>query len=73
MTAALQPFTQYITDLANGQLDNYFNSTQPGTLATNPDLKLLNRPILLLHSLGNYPDDARLPGLFQTDTVFVSF
>jgi len=73
MTAALQPFNRYITDLANGQLDDYFNSTQTGTLVTNPDLKLLNGPILLLHSLGNYPDDARLPRLFQTDTVFVSF
>jgi len=69
MSAALLPFTQYITDLANGKLDSYFNSTQPGTSTT----ELSKGPILLLHSLGNYPDDARLKKLFKPDTVFVSF
>ena len=63
MNTALRPFTQYITNLANGQLDYYFDTT----------LGPLKSPILLLHSLGNYPKDARLAGLFKLDTVFVCF
>jgi hypothetical protein len=71
MTAALQPFAQYITDLADGKFDSYFHSIEPGTLATKSDIKLPNRPILLLHSLGKYADDPRLARLFRSDTVFV--
>jgi hypothetical protein len=73
MTAALQPFAQYITDLPNGKFDSYFNSIEPGTLGTKPNIQLPNKPILLLHSLGNSPDDPRLARLFRSDTVFVSF
>jgi len=71
MTAAFQPFAQYITDLADGKFDSYFNSVKRGTLATQSDIKLPNTPILLLHSLGNYADDPRLAKLFISDTVFI--
>ena len=70
MNTALQPFAQYISNLAKGQFDGYFNSSQPGPLV---DVELQKSPILLLHSLGSCPDDPRLAGLFKPDTVFVSF
>ena len=73
MTEALQPFVQYMTDLANGKLDSYFDSIEPGTLATMSDTERPNRPVLLLHSLGNNQNDPRLARLFKSDTVFVSF
>jgi hypothetical protein len=73
MTAALKPFTEYLTALAIGQLDIYFNSTKDVTLATNLGIKPRNGPMLLLHDLGKYPDDSRLTKLFIPDTVFVCF
>jgi len=73
MTAALQPFVQYITDLADGKFDDYFDSIAPGSLGTKSVMTLPNRPILLLHSLGNNKDDPRLAKLFRSDVVFVSF
>jgi hypothetical protein len=72
MVSALEPFTEYMTKLANGQLDTYFKSIQPERV-TGLGVDLPNGPMLLLHSLGDYPDDARLPKLFRCDTVFASF
>jgi hypothetical protein len=73
MTTALQPFVQYLTDLAEGKFDGYFDSVEPRSLATKSDVMPPNRPILLLHSLGNNKNDPRLARLFRSDTVFVSF
>jgi len=73
MTAALQPFVQYITDLPDGNFDGYFDFIEPGSLATKFDMTPPNRPILLLYSLGNNKIDPRLARLFRSDTVFVSF
>jgi len=69
MVSALEPFNEYMTQLANGQLDTYFKSIQPeGVAGLSVDLP--KGPMLLLHSLGDYPDDVRLPKLFRSDTVF---
>jgi len=59
MTEAFQPFVQYITDLADGKFDGYFDSIEP--------------PKLLLHSLENNQKDPQLTRLFRSDTVFASF
>jgi hypothetical protein len=72
MVSALEPFTEYMTKLANGQLDTYLKSVQTEGV-TGLGIDLPNEPMLLLHSLGDYPDDARLPKLFRSDTVFASF
>ena len=70
MQGALQPFTQYMSDLAEGKFDKYFDPTQLEPWDTH--LELPSGPLLLLHDLGNYPDDARLTGIFKSETVFVS-
>ena len=73
MAAALEPFNDYMTYLATGKLDKYFNSTELTAFTTDLKVTLPDRPMLLLHNLGNYPDDERLTGLFQPDTVFGFF
>ena len=73
MTEALQCFVPYLTDLASGKFDGYFDSIELGAFSAKPNITLPNSPILLLHSLGNYPDDPRLARLFKLDTVFVVF
>ena len=72
MQRALQPFTRYMIDLAEGKLDKYFDSTQLEPWGTHLGVTLPSGPLLLLHDLGNYPDDARLPRIFKSETVFVS-
>ena len=72
MSNALKPFDQYIQYLADGTLDCYVNSTPP--MASSPDLLDVRLPKsnnLLLHDLGNHPDEARLHALFKHDIVFV--
>jgi hypothetical protein len=71
MAAALEPFNEYMTYLASGKLDTYFNSTEPAAFTTDLKVTLPTRPMLLLHNLGNYPHDVRLAELFKSDTVFV--
>ena len=73
MAAALKPFNDYMTYLATGKLDTYFNSTELAAFATDLKVSLPDRPMLLLHNLGNYPHDVRLTELFNPDTVFVFF
>ena len=73
MAAALEPFNDYMTYLASGKLDIYFNSTEPAAFTTDLKVKLPSRPMLLLHNLGNYSHDVRLTELFKPDTVFVFF
>jgi len=71
MSSALLPFNEYLKNLATGQLDIYFESIQPEGI-TDLGVTLPSGPMLLLHSLGESPDDARLPNLFRNDTVFAS-
>ena len=52
MLAALEPFTQYITYLAKGKLDEYFNSIRPEDLVTDLKVELATQPMLLLRDLG---------------------
>ena len=75
MTCAFEPFTKYISYLANGKLDGYFDSIKPEDLVTDLEVQLPSHPMLLLHHLGNYPDDERIQHLFRRDrdTVFVFF
>jgi len=73
MAAALEPFTKYITYLAEGKLDGYFNSVRPEDLVTDLGVMLPTRPVLLLHDLGKYSDKEKMKKLFVSDTVFVSF
>ena len=40
MNAAFEPFTKYITYLAEGKLDGYFDSIQPEKLATDLEVEL---------------------------------
>jgi len=70
MSAALEPFHQYIQSLAEGKLDCYFNSMPPMDI---PDLgvQFPKANNLLLHDLGNHPDEARLRCLFETETTSV--
>jgi len=70
MTEAFQPFVQYITDLADGKFDGYFDSIEPRSLATKSDIE---PPKLLFHSLGNNQKDPQLTRLFRSDIVFASF
>ena len=72
MLTALKPFTQYMTYLAEGKLDGYFNSTRPEDLVTDLKVALPTRPMLLLHDLGRYSNGEQIDGLFVPDTVFVS-
>ena len=71
MHSALFPFNKYLKKLATRQLDVYFESIQPEGI-TDLDVTLPTRPMLLLHSLGESPDDARLQNLFRNDKVFAS-
>ena len=73
MLTALKPFTQYITYLAEGGLDRYFDSTRREDFVTVLDVKLPTQPMLLLHDLGKSSNMERINDLFVTDTVFVSF
>jgi len=72
MLTALKPFTQYMTYLAEGKLDGYFNSIQPEDLVTDLNVVLPTRPMLLLHDLGGHSNREQIDGLFVPDTVFVS-
>lgn len=69
MLTAFQPFTQYITYLAKGGLDRYFDSTRPEDFITDPDVGLPTHPMLLLHNLGRSSDMERIKQLFVADTV----
>ena len=73
MEEALQPFTRYMSDLAEGKLDKYFDPTALKPLVTHLGVTLPSGPILLLHDLGSNPEDTRLTGVFRHDTVFVFF
>jgi hypothetical protein len=73
MLTALEPFTQYITYLAEGKLDGYFNSIRPEDLVTDLRVKLPMQPMLLLHDLGKYTNREKIEHLFVCDTVFVVF
>jgi len=73
MAAALKPFNDYMTYLATGKLDIYFDCTKSADIVTDLKVTLPDRPMLLLHDLGNYPHDVRLTRLFKPDTVFVFF
>ena len=73
MLAALEPFTQYITYLAKGKLDEYFNSIRPEDLVTDLKVELATQPMLLLHDLGKYTNRETIERLFVCDTVRVSF
>ena len=73
MFTALEPFTQYITYLAKGKLDGYFNSIQPEDLVTDLKVTLPTQPMLLLHDLGKYTNKETIENLFVCDTVFVVF
>jgi hypothetical protein len=73
MLAALEPFTQYITYLAKGKLDGYFNSIRPEDLVTDLEVQLPTRPMLLLHDLGKYTNKETIEHLFAGGTVFVVF
>jgi len=74
MTRAFEPFAKYISYLANGKLDGYFDSIKPEDLVTDLKVQLPSQP-MLLHHLGNQPDDERIKRLFRRDldTVFVFF
>ncbi|KAF8241169.1 hypothetical protein L208DRAFT_1383632, partial [Tricholoma matsutake] len=69
MLTVFQPFTQYITHLAKGGLDRYFDSTRPEDFVTDPDVGLPTHPMLLLHDLGRSSDMERIKQLFVADTV----
>jgi len=73
MLTALKPFTQYMTYLAEGKLDVYFNSIQPEDLTLVTDLKmgLPALPMLLLHDLGRHSNKEKIDRLFIPNTVFV--
>jgi hypothetical protein len=73
MLTALKPFTQYITYLAKGGLDRYFDSTRHEDFVTVLDVMLPTQPMLLLHDLGKSSNMERINDLFVADTVFVSF
>ena len=40
MVSALEPFNQYITYLAEGKLDGYFDSIRPEDLVTDLEVEL---------------------------------
>ncbi len=73
MLDAFQPFTQYITYLAEGKLDGYFDSIQPEKLVTDLKVELPTQPMLLLHGLGENINMEVVESLFTSDTVFVVF
>jgi hypothetical protein len=73
MLAAFKPFTQYITYLAEGKLDKYFDSIQPEELVTDLEVELPTQPMLLLHGLGENTDREAIKSLFASETVFVVF
>ena len=73
MLAAFKPFTQYITYLAEGKLDGYFDSIQPEKLATDLKVELPAYPMPLLHGLGENTNMEAVKNLFTSDTVFVVF
>lgn len=56
MSSALLPFDKYLKNLATGKLDIYFESIQPEGI-TDLGVTLPTGPMLLLHSLGESPDD----------------
>jgi hypothetical protein len=72
MLAVLEPFTQYITYLAKGKLDGYFNSIRPEGLVTDLEVQLPMRP-MLLHNLSKYTNRETIEHLFAGGTVFVVF
>ena len=73
MTAAFEPFTQYIKYLAKGKLDGYFNSVRPDDLVTGLGVELPTLPVLLLHDLGKYAGKGQVENVFVPDTVLVRF
>ena len=59
--------------MAEGKLDGYFNSTQQAeALVTDFKVKLPDWP-MLLHNLGNHPEDVQLTRVFESDIVFIAF
>ena len=74
MLAAFEPFTKYITYLAEGKLDGYFDlSIQPEKLIIDLKVELPTQPMLLLHGLGENTNMEAINNLFIPDTVFVVF
>ena len=74
MLAAFEPFTKYITYLAEGKLDGYFDlSIQPEKLIIDLKVELPTQPMLLLHGLGENTNMEAINSLFIPDTVFVVF
>ncbi|KAM6498411.1 hypothetical protein JOM56_006359 [Amanita muscaria] len=71
MVATLEPFAKYITSLAIGELDGYFNSICPEDLVTDlqEELDLPRQPMLLLHDLGKYTDHEITKRLFAYGTT----
>jgi len=57
-----KPFDDYMTYLATGKLDKYFNSTESAALVTDLKVTLPNRPMLLLHNLENTHTTCGLQG-----------
>lgn len=68
MTAALTGFEKYIEYLATGLLDGYLNSIRPEDKCTKFGVYLPNNPSLLIHSLGEHPDQERTRDLFEPIT-----
>ena len=71
MARAFEPFIKYITYLAKGNLDGYFNSIRPEDLVNDLEVELPSLPMLLLHDLGESKNEERIKHLFIPDTVFV--
>ncbi|KIL64994.1 hypothetical protein M378DRAFT_105538 [Amanita muscaria Koide BX008] len=69
MLAAFKPFTKYITYLAEGKLDGYFDSIQSEKLITDLKVELPTQPMLLLHGLGENTNMEAINSLFTSDTV----
>ena len=71
MNAAFKPFEQYIQYLTEGKLDPYLDSTRRDDKITLPGLGGSTDPFLLLHNLGNHPEEDRIQKLFIDGTMFV--
>ena len=71
LESSLDGFQNYITSLASGKLDGFLDSLQHGDKAAGLGVYLPLDPILLLHDLGNYPNQERIEELFTGDTVSV--
>jgi hypothetical protein len=69
MAVAIEPFQEYIRDLAQGKFDAYLDSVWPKDKPKG--WGFIRNPILLLHGLGRYPDHQRINQLFVDGTVYV--